>query len=163
MIQGYTIRPFKHGDLGQVLYLHGLVYSSEHGFDLSFEGYVAAGIAEFACSFKEGKDQLWVAEADGQVAASIAVFGRSESEAQLRWFIVHPAYRGLGMGKALLKEALEFAKRCAYTTVFLWTLGHLDAARHLYKSAGFVLAEKKTHVLWGKLLTEERYDLSPNP
>jgi ribosomal protein S18 acetylase RimI-like enzyme len=154
-----TSRP---GDLGQVLYLHGTVYAEEHQFDLSFEGYVAAGLAEFAGSYKEDRDRLWVAEADGNVVASIAVFGRSEHDAQLRWFIVHPNYRGCGLGRRLLTEALKFSRQCGYGTVFLWTLSHLHPARHLYETAGFKKTEEVTHLLWGKLLTEERYELSLN-
>ncbi|MEW6172720.1 MAG: GNAT family N-acetyltransferase, partial [Bacillota bacterium] len=73
--------------------------------------------------------------------------------------IVHPAHRGRGVGRVLLGEALDFCKKCGYLTVFLWTLSHLDTACRLYKSAGFALTEQKTHVLWGKLLTEERYEL----
>ncbi|MEW6446548.1 MAG: GNAT family N-acetyltransferase [Bacillota bacterium] len=155
----WTIRQRKPGDLGQVLYLHGLLYAQEFGFDLSFEEYVAAGLAEFAGSCDPERDRLWVAEVDGRVVGSIAIFGRSELVAQLRWLIAHPDYRGRGLGRALLTEAVGFCREYGFETVYLWTLAHLGAARHLYKSFGFQKTEEKTHLLWGQMLTEERYEL----
>jgi GNAT superfamily N-acetyltransferase len=147
------------GDMGYVVYLHAVIYAKECGFDHTFEGYVAAGLAEFAQSFKPNKDRLWIAAIGDQIIGSIAVFGRSESEAQLRWFLVHPSYRGLGLGKTLFHEALQFCKKCGYKTIFLWTISDLDTARYIYTSAGFKKTEEITHQIWGKLLTEERYDL----
>lgn len=147
------------GDMGNVVNLHAVVYAEEYGFDHTFEGYVASGLAEFAQSFNSIKDRLWVAEIKGKTIGSIAVFGRSESEAQIRWFLVHPSYRGLGLGKTLFYEALQFCKKCGFKKMFLWTFSGLDAARFLYVSAGFEKTEEVTHEIWGKTLTEERYDL----
>lgn len=152
----YDLQP---GDMGNIIYLHAIVYAKEYGFDHSFEGYVAAGLAEFAQSFNPNKDRLWIAEIEGKIIGSIGVLGRSESEAQLRFFLVHQSYRGLGIGKSLFHEALQFCKNCEFKTIFLWTFRGLDAANYLYKSAGFEKTEEITHEIWGKTLTEERYDL----
>ena len=152
----YDLQP---GDIGNIVYLHAVVYAKEYGFDNSFEGYVAAGLAEFAQSFNPNKDRLWIAEIEGKIIGSIGVYGRSESEAQLRWFLVHQRYRGLGLGKSLFQEALQFCKNCEFKTIFLWTFKGLDAANYLYKSAGFEKTEEITHEIWGQTLTEERYDL----
>jgi len=47
--QHVTIRTeLRPGDLGQVLCLHGWLYAQEYQYDLSFEGYVAGGLHEFA-------------------------------------------------------------------------------------------------------------------
>jgi len=81
------------------------------------------------------------------------------SARELRWFLVHADYRGLGIGKKLLKDALQFCKECKYKTVFLWTTSELIEAGHLYTCFGFSKTEEKTHGIWGKRVTEERYDL----
>jgi N-acetylglutamate synthase-like GNAT family acetyltransferase len=152
----YDLRP---GDIGSVVSLHGILYSREYDYDHTFEAYVAAGTAEFAQSFDPHQDRLWIAETGGETIGSIAIVRRPESEAQLRWFLIHPNWRGLGLGRILLREALQFCKECRYKAVFLWTVSYLTAATHLYKSAGFKKTEKKTSKLWGHTVTEERYVL----
>jgi len=148
------------GDIGYIIYLHGTLYTKEYGWDHTFEGYVAESLARFALSFDPRKDRLWIAEMNGQMVGSIGIVGESNSEAQLRWFIVHPAMRGHGLGRDLLDSALQFCRDRGLKSVFLWTVSGLDAAAHLYQSTGFHRTEQKTHRIWGKTITEERYDLS---
>lgn len=147
------------GDIGYVVRLHGLLYQSEYGLDHTFEGYVAAGLGEFAKSFDAGKDRLWLAEKAGGIVGSIAIAGQNKT-AQLRWFLVHPQARGAGLGKRLIQAALDFCRTRNFDSVFLWTVSELTTAAHLYRTAGFELTEQKTHEIWGSLRTEERYDLA---
>jgi N-acetylglutamate synthase-like GNAT family acetyltransferase len=149
------IRP---GDIGYIIYLHGILYAEEYGFDHTFEPYVAAPIAEFVKA-QTDKDRLWIVEKDGRIAGSIAIVKISETDAQLRWLILHPGTRGHGIGKILVEKAVVFARDCGYESIFLWTLDILPAALRIYQSAGFRLTEKKKHSIWGRMLTEERYDL----
>jgi len=155
----WTLRhSLKPGDLGYLTYLHGAVYKREYGYDTTFEAYVASGLAEFAEFFKPNVDRIWIAERNSNIIGSIAVVGRSKLNAQLRWFFVHPNYRGRGIGRKLMREALRFAKR-KYKRVFLWTTSELTTARILYLDAGFRKTLEKKHVIWGKTIVEERYDL----
>jgi len=149
----------KPGDIGYLTYLHGILYAKEYGYDQTFEAYVAGGLAEFVQSFNPDEDRIWLAEINGRIIGSVAIVGYSKVDAQLRWFLVHPDYRGLGIGKELLKDALQFCKERKYKTIFLWTTSELMAAGHLYSCFGFSKTEEKTHEIWGKLVTEERYDL----
>lgn len=147
------------GDIGYLTYLHGITYAREYRYDQTFEAYVADGLAEFIRSFSPDKDRIWLAETNGLIIGSIAIVGYSKVEAQLRWFFVYPNYRGIGMGRKLLNEALHFCKERKYRTVFLWTTSELSTAQHLYAGAGFKRTQKRTHQIWGKTITEERYDL----
>jgi len=149
----------KPGDIGYIIYLHGTLYAKEYGYDQTFEAYVAGGLAEFVQSFSPSKDRIWLAETKGRIIGSIAIVGHSEVDAQLRWFLVHPDYRGLGIGKKLMKKALQFCKEHKYKTIFLWTTNELTEASHLYTCFGFTKTEEKTHKIWGKKVTEEKYDL----
>lgn len=148
------------GDIGYIIYLHGTLYAQEYGWDHTFEGYVAEGMAKFALSYNEEKDNIWIAEADGQIVGAIAIVGVDAATAQLRWFIVHPGQRGHGLGRALLQRALRFCADKRFEHVFLWTVSELTTAAHLYTSVGFRPTERHTHAIWGKLLTEVRYDLA---
>lgn len=150
------IRP---GDIGYIVYLHGILYAQEHNLDQTFEGYVASGLGEFAKSFDERKDRLWLVEDGKLIVGSIAIAGQPNLSAQLRWFLVHPEVRGSEFGGRLLKDALEFCRERGFRSVFLWTLSDLKAAAHLYQKAGFQRTEEKTHAIWGAVRTEERYDL----
>ena len=107
------------GDVGGIVHLHGVVYAQEYGWDSTFEGYVAEGLARFALSHNPRDDCLWIAEANEEIVGSIGVVGHSAREAQLRWFLVHPARRGRGLGHRLLNEALEFCRERRFGSVFL--------------------------------------------
>lgn len=150
----------KPGDIGHIIYLHGIVYAQEYQWDHTFEGYVAEGLARFALSYNSARDRLWIAESDGRMVGCIAIAGLSETEAQLRWFLVLPSCRGQGLGRQLLHQALDFCRERGFESVCLWTVSELKAAARLYESAGFEKTEEKTHEIWGQLLIEEQYCLS---
>ena len=40
-----------------------------------------------------------------------------------------------------------------------WTFSELEEAAHLYSIHGFRFTEEKTHVIWGREITEQRCDL----
>lgn len=149
----------KPGDIGYLIYLHGTLYTKEYKYDQSFEVYVAHGLVEFVHAYNPYRDRIWLAEINDQIVGSVAIVRTSKIEAQLRWFLVHPDYRGLGIGKNLILEAINFCKERKYKNVFLWTTSELTAASHLYSQAGFRKKEVKSHNIWGKFVTEERYDL----
>ena len=102
---------------------------------------------------------MWIVERDGEIAGSIAVVELSQEQAQLRWLLLHPDLRGQGIGRLLVQEAISFCKASGYSSIFLWTVSTLTPATNLYESVGFGLTEEKTHVAWGSLITEQRYDL----
>ena len=147
------------GDIGSLVSLHGILYAREYGYDRTFEAYVAGGLAEFVRSFRPDRDRIWLAETAGRTIGSIAIVGRSKADAQLRWFLVHPDHRGLGLGSRLMRAALRFCRARGYRTVFLWTTRELKDAGRLYARVGFTKTAEKTHRVWGRRVTEERYDL----
>lgn len=148
----------KPGDIGSITYLHGVIYAQEYGFDYTFEAYVAGPLSEFARSTSAG-ERLWIAEREGRIVGSIAIVPSSPQVAQLRWFLVDPGARGIGLGKRLLSEAIAFCKSSRYETVVLWTVNLLTAAAHLYRSAGFRKIEERPGKKWGVDLIEEKYEL----
>ena len=152
----HGLRP---GDVGFLTALHGVLYAEEHGYDRTFEAYVAAGLSEFVRRFRPDRDRLWLAEAGGRVVGSIAIVGRARKSAQLRLFLVDPAHRGRGLGTRLMRAALRFCRNRGYRRVLLWTTSELEEAARLYVRFGFVRTAVKAHTVWGKRVTEERYDL----
>jgi ribosomal protein S18 acetylase RimI-like enzyme len=155
-----TIRnDLRPGDLGGVVSLHGVLYAEEYGFDPTFEAYVAGPLAEFARR-RSHRERLWIAECDSRLVGCVAVVAGTETEAQLRWFLVHPSCRGVGLGKRLLREAVVFARQSGYQAMFLWTVSALTAAARLYRAQGFAKVEEQARVCWGVAVVEERYRLA---
>ena len=157
-----TIRTdLRPGDIGAIVRFHGLVYAEECGFDHTFEAYVAGPLGEFAQSISE-REHVWIGESEGRLAGCIAIVESEPGVAQLRWYLVDPDFRGQGLGRRLLSEALEFCRACGYRSVFLYTVGMLKAAAHLYRSVGFRRVEAKRARLWGVDVIDERYELLLN-
>ena len=153
----WDIRP---GDIGAVVSLHGVLYAAEYGFDSTFEGYVAGTLGHFGAPIDPLRERLWLAEVADRVVGSIALIKHTETMAQLRWFLVDPAYRGRGIGKRLVQEAVQFAREAGYGAVFLETLKGLTAAAALYHAAGFKLTAAEDRTLWGRAVTDQRYELA---
>jgi ribosomal protein S18 acetylase RimI-like enzyme len=154
-----TVRTrLRPGDVGYIVYLHGIAYAQERGFDTSFEAYVARPLADFVLSGSP-RERLWVAERDGRIVGCVAIVAAAPQTAQLRWFLVHPGARGTGLGTRLLAEAVAFCKDCGYANVILWTESALTAAARLYQAAGFRKTEERAGRMWGVDLVEEKYEL----
>ncbi len=149
---------FKPGDIGRLVELHGVLYSHEHGFDHTFEAYVAEPLARFALR-KTERERIWLVDDRGRLMGSAAIVTHSDTEAQFRWFLLHPSLRGKGLGMRLMSESLAFCREKGYQRIFLWTVSDLHAAAAVYNKAGFRLAEEQTHKIWGRVLTEQRYGL----
>lgn len=159
-VQSIAIRPYKAGELGLVSWRHCILYREEYGFDDTFEYYLLAGMAQYLHELG-GRGEVWVADCGGNVVGSIAIVETSPNLGQLRWFLLEPAFRGLGLGRTLMETALEYSRGRGHERVFLWTVSELHVARHLYEAFGFHLTETKAHFIWGRDITEERWDLAP--
>ena len=147
------------GDLGYVIYLHGLLYGAEYGYDIQFEMYVAAGLHEFNKNYDPAKDRVWICEYEEKIIGFLLLIHREHNSAQLRYFLIEPKFRGIGLGKKLMDLYTKFLHECQYRSSYLWTTHELTAAAALYKRYGFKLTEEKESTAFGKSLREQRYDL----
>lgn len=147
------------GDIGYLIHMHGEIYAREYGFDLSFERYVAEGLCEFLVRFNADTDGVWICEHGSRIIGSVVVMSRGDS-AQLRYFLIDPEYRGIGLGTKLIAEAISFIRERRYKSVYLWTVDRLKAAAHIYAAAGFELAEEKSSDAFGVPVLERRYELT---
>jgi len=59
-------------------------------------------------------------------------------EAELHLLAVDPAYRGRGVGRALILAALESIHRQGFRKTVLWTQPSMVGAQRLYEGLGFV-------------------------
>lgn len=132
-----TVRDeLRPGDIGAVSALHGWAYREEYGYSFAFEADVAASLAHFLHHYDPAHSRLWCAEHHGQLAGCIGLTDE-KTHAQLRWFVLDPLYRGLGLGKKLLQTALEHARQNGFQEARLETTCDLSRAIYMYEKAGF--------------------------
>jgi len=150
---------YEPGILGRVTLMHALYYARNSGFGQAFESVVADGLAEFGNRLAKPRNEIWAATKGGDIVGSVAVDGEDMGPgiAHLRWFIVDDTARGGGVGKRLLDAALAFADGHGFAETHLWTFSGLNAARHLYETRGFTLAEERPGSQWGSEVLEQRF------
>jgi GNAT superfamily N-acetyltransferase len=154
-----TIRTeLRPGDIGYITYLHGALYAEEYQYGIPFETYVAVGLNEFYQQYDASRDRVWICEHGKKIVGFLLLMHRGEA-AQLRYFLLKPAYRGLGLGKKLMELYMDFYRKAGYSSSYLWTTNELPAAASLYTRYGFKLAEEKESGAFGKLLKEQKYEL----
>jgi peptidyl-dipeptidase Dcp len=146
------------GDLGYVIHMHGALYSTEYNYGIRFEAYVAKGLCEFYEKYDPNRSRVWVCEHTHRIIGSLLLMDRGAS-AQLRYFLIEPEYRGIGLGSRLVELYMDFLHECGYQKSYLWTTHELTTAASLYKRVGFQLTEEKESTSFGKPLREQRYDL----
>ncbi len=154
-----VVRGYRPGLIGKIVALHAETYSRWAGFGSAFECKVASELAGFIAELSGEESAIWHATLEDRLVGSIVIDGLDlgEGRAHLRWFIVDPSCRGTGLGKQLLRSALDFVDERHFTETHLWTLKGLEAARALYERTGFGLAKEYDGDQWGVRITEQRW------
>jgi DNA-binding MarR family transcriptional regulator/GNAT superfamily N-acetyltransferase len=155
----YVLRPPHAGDFGRVVEMHGRLYADEYGWDSSFEALVARIVADYAEGHDPRRECAWMAEIDGEPVGCVFCTKKDEDSAQLRLLLVAPSARGLGIGRRLVEECIQFARAAGYVRIVLWTNDVLTAARRLYERAGFRLVTQDPHRSFGHELTGQIWEL----
>jgi ribosomal protein S18 acetylase RimI-like enzyme len=79
----------------------------------------------------------FVAECDGRVVGSIALRDCGDGTGHISKLFVDQAMRGKGIGRTLLAQAVEEARRRGLRTLDLETRAQFEAAVRLYESTGW--------------------------
>lgn len=159
-----TIRTdLRSGDIGYIVYLHGRLYKEECDYGVGFEAYVAQGLAEFYKQYDPERDGVWICELEGRIVGFLALMHREQDMAQLRYFLLLPECRGIGLGKKLMELYMTHLRQVGYRSTYLWTTREQQTAIALYRRYGFELTEEVASDTFGKALYEQKYELRLTP
>jgi GNAT superfamily N-acetyltransferase len=150
----FRIRAHEAKDLSVVVAREGAVYAEQFGWTREFEELAGRIVSQFAVEFAPGMEQAWVAE-----FVFLVRHPEREGVAKLRLLLVEPAAQGMGLGRALVRECVGFAREAGYQTITLWTQSMLKAAIRIYESEGFKLVSEEAHHSFGQDLVGQMWEL----
>ena len=156
---GFTLRPFRFGDMGLIASRQAVLYREMFGWQDGIEIYEGEITAAFLRNFKPGREQCWVAEVDGAMAGSIFLTDEGGGLSRLRQLYVEPRFQGHGIGDALVLTCIAFARSVGYDRMTLWTHSVLESARRLYARHNFRIVETREHNTFGPVLLGETWQL----
>lgn len=154
-----TIRPPRIGEVALVAARQAVLYAEEYGWDGSYEGLAAEIVGRFLQEYDAAWEACFIAEYRGALAGSVFVVDAGKGTAQLRLLYVEPEARGLGVGRQLVAQVVDFSRARGYRKIRLWTQSILTGARRIYAEAGFKLVESAPHRSFGVDLVGEYWEL----
>jgi len=159
--RGIVLGGYRPGALAQTVRLHMDYYAPKWDFGIAFETKVAAELAEFLARANAQADLYLTAfNTEGDLLGTVTIDAEDVATdgAHLRWFITGDAARGTGLGRELIRQAVQFCDQRKYGRIYLTTFAGLDAARHLYEGFGFKLVSESDVDQWQGGVREQRFE-----
>jgi ribosomal protein S18 acetylase RimI-like enzyme len=89
---------------------------------------------------------VFFADLEGALAGQVRILRNWNGYAYIDDIAVEPAYRGRGVGRALMERAIEWAKANGFPGMMLETQNNNVRACKFYERCGFVLCGFDTHL-----------------
>ncbi|MFC0181570.1 Acetyltransferase (GNAT) family protein [Pseudarcicella hirudinis] len=115
-------------------------YSDFLGIDLRFQHFDTE-LETLHQVYGPPKGCIILAKTETQTAACIALKPIGEGICEMKRLFVKPEFRGRKLGKILVEELIDFARKAGYHSMKLDTLRSLGEAIKLYRSFGFTETE----------------------
>jgi RimJ/RimL family protein N-acetyltransferase len=93
---------------------------------------------QFRETIESDDAQVFVAEADGEIVGELTAFGRTSSRPATIGMAVAEAWRGQGVGTALMEACVEWAQEAGVHKLSLEVFPWNEPAMALYRKFGFV-------------------------
>ena len=111
-------------------------YWKSFGFCPCFQDF-AAELAALPGKYAPPAGRLAVARSGGELAGCVAFRALDATRCEAKRLYVRPAFRGRGVGKALLEWVIGEARSAGYAEMVGDTLPVMDRAMAMYERAGF--------------------------
>jgi len=161
-VQTIILRAHRPGDMGTIVAQQAELYAREYGWNHEYEALTARIVSDFLGNFDATRESCWVAERAGELIGSVFLVKHPEREhtARLRMLHVAASARGSGIGRRLVRECTDFARRAGYRTITLWTNSVLVSARRIYEAEGYKLVDEKPQRNFGRDLISQTWELA---
>jgi ribosomal protein S18 acetylase RimI-like enzyme len=154
-------RDLRDGDADAIAELHRRVYASEYGLNERFVESVRRGVQAAARSgWPQRSGAVWLADGDTELLGALGLTEEGGGLGKVRWFVLDPSLRGMGLGRELIVELLGEARAAGLQTLVLETFSDLTAAAHIYRGAGFRVTWERPLQEWGPPVTFQQYELT---
>ncbi|GMV39465.1 MAG: hypothetical protein AMXMBFR64_11810 [Myxococcales bacterium] len=132
------IRPAEARDVGAVVEVVATVLG-EFGLTFGVGSGTDAELLDLPASYTDRGGAFWVVEdtTSGRILGTCGVGLIEEGTLELRKMYLTAETRGRGVGRALLAQAIAFARSAGATRLVLDTTSEMQAAIRLYEAAGF--------------------------
>lgn len=111
-------------------------YQQGLGVSLCFQGFDRE-LADLPAAYARPRGRLLLARIAGEPAGCVALRPIGSRDAEMKRLFVRPAYRGMGLGRALAECVIDEARALGYATLKLDTLPQMGEAQRLYAELGF--------------------------
>jgi GNAT superfamily N-acetyltransferase len=108
----------------------------EYGMEFDVEAMVKSDVSDTR-KFHPPHGRFYIVRYKGQIAGVGCLKRLEEGMAEVQRMYVPPAYRGTGIGRAIINQLIDDARSIGYRRLRLESLEFLDAAHTLYRSVGF--------------------------
>lgn len=129
------IRDYRPGDEADVFRIVKSVLA-EYGLPTNPEK-TDADLKDIRQSYMAGGGTFRILDADGRPIGSFGLYASTRASCELRKMYLLPEFRGQGLGRRLMEDALRAAKALGFSEMTLETNSRLKEAVGLYRAYGF--------------------------
>lgn len=113
-----------------------LEYADSLGFDLCFQGFKEE-LENLPGSYAPPRGRLYLASVGGEFVGCVGLRPLDRLVGEMKRLYVKPAFRGHGIGRALVYQLIMDARQIGYDRMYLDTIETMTEAMALYRSVGF--------------------------
>ncbi len=113
-----------------------LEYARSLPFGLEFQDFDTE-LGTLPGAYAPPSGRILLAWVEGEPAGCVALRRIDDERCEMKRMYVRPAYRGIGLGRALSEAVLAEARAIGYRFMRLDTVPGMEAAIALYRSLGF--------------------------
>lgn len=152
-------RPYAPADRAWVRRVNLRQYREVEGFDAGFDAALDASLARIEAQRTGGRVAFLIAEAAGQPVGTLFLCRESDESARIRLFYLDEAWRGRGVGRRMLDQAISAARGHGYAQICVSTFTRHGAACRLYHARGFQGVVHPPAEVFGQCLVQVDYHL----